>query len=144
MALLRPFSDRTGSYGTQGRRDHMVRRFGRRARGVTAMACAPLLAGAQFLVPVVVGAGVTATTLVHAAPARASSGSVLVLSTSVNGGSSSPEAQAVPSGYTVTVASDRVRCKAPQGQTRQLPQTWRPGLICDTRCRRATFKTTVE
>ena len=39
-----------------------------------------------------------------APPARASSGTVLILSTSVNGGSSSPEAQAATvDGYTVTV-----------------------------------------
>jgi RHS repeat-associated protein len=40
-----------------------------------------------------------------AMPARASTGSVLILSTSVTGGSSSAEASAVPSGYTVTVAT---------------------------------------
>jgi RHS repeat-associated protein len=79
-------------------------------RRLVALVCAPLLAGSQFLVPVAVGAGVTAVATAglvaaHPASAQASSGSVLILSTSVNGGSSSPEAQAVPSGYTVTVAS---------------------------------------
>jgi RHS repeat-associated protein len=105
MALLCPFSGRTGGNGSGGHRGHMVRRFRRRARWVTALVCAPLLAGA--LSPVAVGAGVAlvAAELAVAQPALASSGSVLILSTSVNGGSSSAEAQAVPSGYTVTVAS---------------------------------------
>jgi YD repeat-containing protein len=67
--------------------------------------CAPVLAGAQFLVPLVVGGVAAGLVVVHPVAAQASSGSVLVLSTSVSGGSSSAEAQDVPSGYTVTVAS---------------------------------------
>ncbi len=47
-----------------------------------------------------------AVPLAFAPPARAQSGTVLVLSTSVNGGTSSPEAEAATAdGYTVTVAS---------------------------------------
>jgi RHS repeat-associated protein len=84
----------------------MAQRFWRRARRVTATLAAPLLAGSQFLVPLGAAVGVAAGLAVaHPSPARASSGSALILSTSVNGGSSSAEAQAVPSGYTVTVAS---------------------------------------
>jgi RHS repeat-associated protein len=71
---------------------------------------APAVAAAQFLVPVALPVGVAAAVVTGAvarpALARASSGgSVLVLSSSVNGGTSSVEAQDVPSGYTVTVAS---------------------------------------
>jgi hypothetical protein len=33
---------------------------------------------------------------------------------------------------------------APPGQARRLPRPWRPGPACDARCRRATFRTTVE
>jgi len=105
MALLRPFSGWTSGYGDGGHPDSIVRRFRRQARRGIAALCAPLIAGSQFLVPVAVGAGIAAGLVVaHPVPVRASSGSVLILSTSVNGGSSSPEAQAVPSGYTVTVA----------------------------------------
>jgi RHS repeat-associated protein len=58
------------------------------------------------LVPAgVVAAAATGAVVASAAPARAVSGSVLILGTSVNGGTSSAEAQAVPSGFTVTVAS---------------------------------------
>jgi RHS repeat-associated protein len=64
----------------------------------------------QVLVPVAVtaavaAAGSVAVAVTRAAPVRAASQSVLILSTSVNGGSSSAEAAAVPAGDTVTVAT---------------------------------------
>jgi hypothetical protein len=85
-------------------------------RGIRRWAClllAPVTAVATgtALVPVsVVVAGAAAVTaagvVAGSVPARASSVSVLVLSTSVNGGSSSAEAVAASGlGYTVTVAS---------------------------------------
>jgi RHS repeat-associated protein len=73
---------------------------------VIAVVCAPVLAAGQLVAPLAVGAAVTTGLVVaHPGTARAASGSVLILSPSVSGGSSSAEAQAVPSGYTVTVAS---------------------------------------
>src|ERR1700730_984290 len=71
-------------------------------RRAVAAGLAPLLAMSQVLVPVGVTAAVAVT---RAASARAASQSVLILSTSVNGGSSSAEAAAVPAGDTVTVAT---------------------------------------
>src|SRR5258708_13818858 len=73
-------------------------------------AMAPVTAMGWVPIPVsAVAAGVAAAAVAQVAaagPARASgSGSALILSTSVTGGSSSAEAKAVPSGYTVTVAS---------------------------------------
>ena len=85
-------------------------RAGRRGRRWLAAGLAPVAGVAGGLVPVsVVTAGVAAVAVAgvaSAGPARAAgSGSVLILSTSVNGGSSSAEARAVPAGYSVTVAS---------------------------------------
>ncbi len=79
----------------------------RRARGVAAATVAPVLAVAQFVVPVaiVAAAGTVAVSVAHPVRARAASQSVLILSTSVTGGSSSAEAAAVPSGDTVTVVT---------------------------------------
>src|ERR1700730_15856862 len=71
-------------------------------RRAVAAGLAPLLAMSQVLVPVGVTAAVAVT---RAASARAASQSVLILSTSVNGGTSSAEAAAVPAGDTVTVAT---------------------------------------
>jgi hypothetical protein len=70
-----------------------------------------MLAAAQMLVPATVTAGVAAVVTAGvtvggpAEPVQAATGSVLILSTSVNGGLSSREALDVPSGYSVTVAS---------------------------------------
>jgi RHS repeat-associated protein len=88
----------------------MRRRAGRRVKRVLAAALAPMVATAQLAVPVAVTASVAAVataavTVAHPAKAQAATGTVLILSTSVNGGSSSAEAQDVPSGYTVTVAT---------------------------------------
>jgi RHS repeat-associated protein len=82
-------------------------------RRVVAAGLAPLLAISQLLVPVAVtaavaAAGSVAVAVTRAAPVRASSQSVLILSTSVNGGLSSTEAAAVPAGDTVTVATPSV------------------------------------
>jgi len=79
-------------------------------RRAVAAALAPVVAMSQVLVPVAVtaavaAAGSVAVAVTRAAPARAASQSVLILSTSVNGGSSSAEAAAVPAGDTVTVAT---------------------------------------
>jgi trimeric autotransporter adhesin len=91
-----------------------VRRALRRAapavRRAGAAGLAPLMAMSQVLVPVAVttavaAAGSVAVAVTRAAPVRAASQSVLILSTSVNGGSSSAEAAAVPAGDTVTVAT---------------------------------------
>jgi RHS repeat-associated protein len=70
----------------------------------------PVLASGLSVAPAAftVSAGAAlavAAVAASAAPAKAATGSVLILSTSVTGGSSSAEAAAVPSGYTVTVAS---------------------------------------
>jgi trimeric autotransporter adhesin len=77
------------------------------ARAVLRAALAPLLAAAQILVPVaIVAVGATAVeSVTRTAPAQAASQSVLILSTSVTGGSSSAEAAAVPSGDTVSVVT---------------------------------------
>src|SRR5712691_10500544 len=85
-------------------------RAGRRGRRWLAAGLAPVAGVAGGLVPVsVVTAGVAAVAVAgvaSAGPARAAgSGSVLILSTSVNGGASSAEARAVPAGYSVTVVS---------------------------------------
>jgi hypothetical protein len=82
----------------------------RRLRQTVALLLGPLLAAGSSLAPlavtvsVVVGASV-AGAAAGAVPAAAATGSVLILSTSVNGGTASAEARAVPSGYTVTVAT---------------------------------------
>src|ERR1700758_4068499 len=83
-------------------------RAGRRgARGVLAAVLAPLVAAAQVLIPVAVLATVAAVAATVARPgaAKAASQSVLILSTSVNGGTASAEAAAVPSGDSVTVVT---------------------------------------
>jgi RHS repeat-associated protein len=89
-----------------------VRRAGRRVRqGMprwVSLVLAPVMAAGTgtALVPVSVVAAVTVVGVAGAQPAKAATGSVLVLSTSVNGGSSSAEATAAASlGYTVTVAT---------------------------------------
>jgi RHS repeat-associated protein len=84
----------------------MVRRAARRLRRLATAALAPVLGAAQFAVPVaiVAAAGTVLASVAHPAPARAASQSVLILSTSVNGGSSSAEAADVPAGDSVTVA----------------------------------------
>lgn len=89
----------------------LARRAGRRLRRVAAVVTASSLVGSG-LVPVAVVAGgavaATAASIVAAHdPAKASvSGSVLILSTSVNGGASSAEAQAATAlGLSVTVAT---------------------------------------
>src|SRR5258708_15688826 len=83
------------------------RRVPRRLRRAGALVLAPVLAaGTLPLVLAAAGAvAVTAAGVVTAAPAKAVSGAVLILSTSVNGGASSAEAHAVPARYTVTVAT---------------------------------------
>lgn len=82
--------------------------LGRHVRRIVALVLGPVLAGAG-LMPVVFTAAAAAVSVAavaaSVAPAHASTGSVLILSTSVNGGISSAEAGAVPSGYTVTVAT---------------------------------------
>jgi hypothetical protein len=87
-----------------------ARRVPGRVRRVVAAGLAPLVVAAQVLVPVAVtaavaAAGSAAVAVARPAAAHAASQSVLILSTSVTGGSSSVEAAAVPSGATVTVAS---------------------------------------
>jgi hypothetical protein len=77
-------------------------------RRAVAGGMAPLVAAGQILVPVAVTAAVAGSVAVAVArPARAHAApqSVLILSTSVNGGASSAEAAAVPAGDTVTVVS---------------------------------------
>jgi trimeric autotransporter adhesin len=87
------------------------RPIGWRLRRVLATVLGPVLAAGSSLVPVAftVSAAVAVSAVgaaVGAAPARASSGSVLILSTSVNGGTASAEAAAATAaGATVTVAS---------------------------------------
>lgn len=83
-----------------------------RVRRMLVMLAVPVLGAGSLVVPAsVVVAGAAAITAAGAiaahTPARASSGSVLILSTSVNGGSSSVEAQQASTtlGLTVTVAS---------------------------------------
>jgi RHS repeat-associated protein len=81
-----------------------------RLRRIVAGLLAPVLAASMSLVPaaVAVTSGAAAVTAVTAAvaptPARATASTALILSTSVNGGTSSPEyAAAVAAGDTVTV-----------------------------------------
>lgn len=79
-------------------------------RRVVAAGLAPVVAMSQVLVPVsvtaaVAAAGSVAVAVTRPAAAHATGQSVLILSTSVNGGSSSAEALGVPSGDTVTVAT---------------------------------------
>ena len=79
-------------------------------RRVVAAGLAPVVAMSQVLVPVAVtaavaAAGSVAVAVTRPAAAHATGQSVLILSTSVNGGSSSAEALGVPSGVTVTVAT---------------------------------------
>jgi hypothetical protein len=98
---------------TPSHRDHTARAVRRalgRARVLLAAALGPVLTAWSSVVPVVFTVSAAAAVTVAgaaagAAPAQAASGSVLILSTSVTGGTSSAEAAAVPSGYTVTVAT---------------------------------------
>lgn len=84
----------------------MVRASSRQLRRMLLVGLAQVLAAAQFLVPISITAAATGVVVAKsAAPAQASTGSLLILSTSVNGGASSQEAQDVPSGYTVQVAT---------------------------------------
>lgn len=85
----------------------VVRRTIRRLRRLAVAALAPVLGAAQFAIPVAVvaTAGTVLASVAHPASARAASQSVLILSTSVTGGTASAEAQAVPSGDTVTVVT---------------------------------------
>lgn len=99
----------------QGRRgcgslSPVSRRAARHLRRGTAVLISPVVGVGAYLVPVTaVAAGAAAitavSTAVSATPAKASgSGTVLILSTSVNGGLSSAEAAAATAlGYTVTV-----------------------------------------
>ena len=88
----------------------MLRRVLPGVRRAAAAVLAPVLAMSQVLVPVAVTAAVAAAgsavvAVTRPAAAHATGQSVLILSTSVNGGSSSAEALGVPSGDTVTVAT---------------------------------------
>src|SRR5450432_932956 len=103
MAWLRAFSGMTSGTGD-------ARRARRSVRGWVGLVLTPVIAvgTGTALVPVaVVAAGAAAATVagvvVGSAPALAATGTALILSTSVNGGTSSAEARAVPAGYTVTV-----------------------------------------
>jgi RHS repeat-associated protein len=105
MAWLRAFSELTSGMRRAGRR---IRRSV--PRWVSVLLAPVLAAGMSPVVPVSVVAAsavaVTAASVATAGPARAASGSVLILSTSVNGGSSSAEAKAAANlGFTVTVAT---------------------------------------
>jgi hypothetical protein len=73
--------------------------LGRALRRGTAFATVPLVVIGLAIVPVAI------QVTVHPAKAKASTKSVLILTTSVSDGSSSPEAEDVPSGVSVTVAS---------------------------------------
>ena len=89
-------------------RRHVRRAVPRLVRVVLApvMAAAGMVAVPASVVAAGVGAVTAAGVVAGSVPARASSVSVLILSTSVNGGSSSAEATAAAAlGYSVTVAS---------------------------------------
>jgi hypothetical protein len=101
MAWLRAFSVITSGNG-------YVRRARRSAGGWVSLVLAPVMAvgAGTALVPVaVVAAGAAAVTAAGvaegSAPAKAATGTALILSTSVNGRTSSAEATAVRAGYTV-------------------------------------------
>jgi hypothetical protein len=105
-------SDRVGSRGVWAAVSvwRAFRRVLPGLRRAVAAGLAPVVAMGQVVVPVAITAGVAAAgsavvAVSRPASARAVSQSVLILSTSVNGGSSSAEAAAVPSGVTVTVAT---------------------------------------
>ncbi|HEY3902470.1 MAG TPA: hypothetical protein VGM14_01010, partial [Streptosporangiaceae bacterium] len=105
------FSNLTNQWLAVTGRGVAVRARRRTRRTVAAMLGPVLVAGTATVPVTAVAAGAAAltavSTAVAAAPAKASlSGSVLILSTSVNGGTSSAEAhQAAALGSTVTVAS---------------------------------------
>jgi RHS repeat-associated protein len=98
--------------GNRRGRGRVAGRIRRRVPRWVATALSPVLAAGAGLgiAPVAVLAAGTAAigvaSIARATPAKAASGSVLILSTSVNGGSSSAEATAAAGlGYTVTVAT---------------------------------------
>ena len=76
------------------------------------------------------------------APLRNRTVDLLLTICNFSGSSSAPNPGKAPCSRQQT--SDRGRYMAPPGPGRRLPRTWRPGAICDARCRRATFRTTVE
>lgn len=114
MALTGLLTGLARSARARGHRPGAWRRVARRARRVAAMVTAPVTGAGSVLVPVsVVAAGAAAISVVSAAvapvAARASTQpSVLILGSSVNGGTSSTEYQQAFTqlGYSVTVATD--------------------------------------
>ena len=76
------------------------------------------------------------------APLRNRTVDLLLTICNFSGSSSAPNPGKAPCSRQQT--PDRARYMAPPGPGRRLPRPWRPGSICDTRCRRATFRATVE
>ena len=112
MDLLRLVVRGSGGTAAGAPRGTRLRRAARRGRRLTAAVLGPVVAAGTSLVPAAavtgaVTAGLAAAAVVKAAPAKASSlGSVLILSSSVNGGTSSAEAAAATAdGYSPVLES---------------------------------------